>query len=179
MERKYNFETSFEEFYKEYFPFVMKYIYFKVKSLNIAEDMSQELFLRIYKKKKIPSGDGESIKREIQNLAKNMVRIYLREYEQENKKRLKSIQEWEYIELDIDNITIEGEVLKTITEEIEDFLFEDKDIFYQRFYDKCAKDILEKKNILMGFLSISMEVFSKLRDFLTNIFVRLILSFKR
>jgi len=171
MDKKDNFDSSFEEFYKEYFVNVLRYVYSSVNDLYLSEDITHDIFLRIYKNKNIPSGSNEKVKAYLFKAAKNMIIDYYRLEQKEQKKQEIVLVEWDFVDLDVSEIIIEGEVLSTISDVIESFPFRERNIFYQRFYGKKIKDISKEHNISRYHIKrIEDKILQRIRDTLQKNF---------
>ncbi|HOK93776.1 MAG TPA: sigma-70 family RNA polymerase sigma factor [Spirochaetota bacterium] len=171
MPKKENFEIQFEAFYKKYFLSVAKYTFSLCKDLYLAEDITHDVFLRIYKNKNIPSGKEEHVKSYMFKAAKNMFIDYHRAQEAERKKEECLILEWKFKEIDPCSIIIEGEVIATISDVLNSFSPNSREIFYQRFLGKHRREIAREKNISSYYIKkIEDAIIHKLRTILKKYF---------
>jgi len=141
------------------------------KKDTLAEDISHDVFLKIYQSKKIPSGSDKYIKAYMFKSAKNMAIDYYRAEKRENKKLQDAIPEWSFCEIDESSILIEGEILATTSDIINSFPLYNRKIFYQRFLGRHRNEISKEKNISSYYIKkIEDEIIKKLREILKKYF---------
>jgi len=145
------FDSFFEEIYSENYSFLVKYLYKLVRDLNLAEDFSHDIFLRIYKSRNTIL-TGSSLRNYLKRCARNKSIDHFRHKAREeakNKKIIPEIKEFdESFYLSVENFFIEGDVLYTVNDVLEKFSERKRKIFKSRIIEqKTRKQVSEEEKI--------------------------------
>lgn len=145
------FDLFFEEIYSEHYLFLVRYLYRLVQDLDLAEDFAHDIFLRIYKSRNT-AVTGISLKCYLRVSAKNIAVDHFRQSTREEAKNKKIIPELkdfdEAFYLNIENIVIEGEVLSTVNDVLEEFSERSRKIFVARIIEnKTRRQVSEDEQI--------------------------------
>lgn len=146
-----SFDLFFEDIYSKYYPFLVRYLYRLVHDIGLAEDFAHDIFLRIYKSRSI-SVAGISPKCYLRMSARNIAVDHFRQSAREeakNKKIIPELKEFdESFYLNIENIVIEGEVLSTVNDVLEEFSERSRKIFVARIIEnKTRRQVSEAEKI--------------------------------
>lgn len=166
---KQTFDKEFERLYEKYFCYVVKYLSGIVYDFDIAEDIAHDVFVRMYKNKKIPMLDDPGCKSYMIRSVKNMAIDYLRKQKRDELKVQKIIPEWDGIidqSFDVERIVIEECILSTVSDVLSDFPEKKRRIFRESIIEnRCHREVS-----LNGSLSrykvkkIEAEIFQRLRE---------------
>jgi RNA polymerase sigma-70 factor (ECF subfamily) len=145
------FDLFFEEIYSKYYPFLVRYLYRLVHDIGLAEDFAHDIFLRIYKSRRTVVA-GISPKCYLKISAKNIAVDHFRQTAREeakNKKIIPELKEFdESFYFDIENIVIEGEVLSTVNDVLEEYSERNRKIFVARIMEnKTRRQVSEAEKI--------------------------------
>lgn len=73
MEYSVNYTKEINEIFKEYWPEIYKFIYYKVQNKEEAEELTQETFIRVYPKIKEELIEKEKYRAYIYTIARNII----------------------------------------------------------------------------------------------------------
>lgn len=168
-EEKQIFDREFKRLYEKYFSFLVKYLSVIVHDFSIAEDIAHDVFLRMYKNRKIPPYDDSRCKSYMARSVKNMAIDYLRKQSKDELKVKKIIPEWngkiDHL-FDVENIVIEGCIISTVNDVLSDFPERNRKIFYESVIEnRCLSDISSKAKLSRYRIKkIETEISYKLRE---------------
>ena len=145
------FDEVFIEIYNNNYSYVYKYLIILVHDHDIAQDLSHDIFLRIYKSRNSELTGGNIrnyLKKSAQNIAIDHLRQMARE-EARSKKLIPEIKEYDdTFYLNLENSIIEGEVISTVNDVLEDFSEKSRKIFIARIFEnKTRKQVSEDEKI--------------------------------
>ena len=145
------FDELFEKFYRENYSFLVKYLFLLVHDFNAAEDLAHDIFLRIYKSRNSVIAGGQ-LRNYLKKSARNISIDYLRKQAREEAKNKKVIPELkdydESFYTSLENSIIEGEVMSTVKDVLENFTESSRKIFISRMIEhKTRKQISKEENI--------------------------------
>lgn len=163
------FDLVFGVIYSENYLFLVKYLYLLINDLNLAEDFSHDIFLRIYKSRNTAI-NGDNLRNYLKKAARNISIDYFRQAAREEAKNKKIIPELK--ELDesfyhsVENMVIECEVLSTVNDVLEEFTERSRKIFQARIIEhKTRKQVSEEEKISSyNVKKIEDEILIKLRE---------------
>ena len=139
--------TDYDALYRELFTPLFRYLLFRTKNYDIANDLTQTTFLKFLKQKDKPENKEYAI-RQIYTIAKNTLIDYWRV---ENKKRYESDVEMENIKdesLNQEERAIINEDIKFVKEMLADMDEQEQEIITMRLtLDMDYKNIAEKLGI--------------------------------
>ena len=146
-------ENFFAHLYIKYKRYVFSYLKKKIGSEQIAEEITQDIFLYIYETKKIFSRcDPRSEKSYLMKIAKSRATDYIRRKKREEL-RYRNIY-LEEVELnrqffdDIENAYIDGEVLATLFDTLNDLKAEEREVLLDKYKNHLADiHVAEKAKI--------------------------------
>jgi RNA polymerase sigma-70 factor (ECF subfamily) len=145
------FDLFFEKIYLENYPFLVRYLYRLVHDLGLAEDFAHDIFLRIYKSRNTAI-TGISLKCYLRISAKNIAVDHFRQSAREeakNKKLFPELKDFdESFYFNVENIVIEGEVLSTVNDVLEEFSERSRKIFLARIVEnKTRRQVSQDEQI--------------------------------
>ena len=145
------FDVFFEEIYSENYLFLVKYLYKLVHDLNLAEDFSHDIFLRIYKSRKTVI-TGENLRNYLKKSARNISIDHFRKTARDEEKTKRIIPELKEFDetfyLSVENFVIEGEVLSTVNDVLDKFPERKREIFKARILEqKTRRQVSEEEKI--------------------------------
>ena len=152
MSNKYeSFDEIFIEIYDKNYAYLVKYLLLFVNDFGIAEDLAHDIFLRLYRSKNIKINNPQ-FRNYIKKAARNIVIDYLKRssrYEAKSRKMipvLKKFDETTYSSLE--SSVIEGEVISTVRDVLDEFPERNRKIFISRMLDqKTRKQVSEEEKI--------------------------------
>jgi len=145
------FDLVFIDIYNQNYNYLVKYLYLLVYDLNVAEDLAHDIFLRIYKSKN-NNISGLQLRNYLKKSARNIAVDHLRHLSREEMKYQKIIPELkdlnEAFYLNLENSVIEGEVISTVRDVLEDFSERSRKIFISRIIEnKTRREVSEEEKI--------------------------------
>lgn len=164
-----SFDELFEKIYREHYSFLVKYLNLIVRDFNIAQDLTHDIFLRIFKTEN-PVVSGDNIRNYLKKAAKNMAIDHLRKKAREEAKAKRLIpDQGEYGEAfykSLENSVIEGEVIFTVQDVLDNFSESSRNIFIARIVEnKTRKQVSEEGGIsTYNIKRIEKEILYKLRE---------------
>ena len=146
-------ENFFARLYIKYKGYIFTYLKKQIGSEQIAEEITQDIFLYIYETKKTFSHcDPRSEKSYLMKIAKSRATDYIRRKKREEL-RYRNIY-LEEVELnrqffdDIENAYIDGEVIDTLFDTLNDLQSEEKEVLIDKFKNHLADiHVIEKAKI--------------------------------
>jgi len=163
------FDELFIEIYNEHYRLLVKYLSGLVYDLNTAEDLSHDIFLRIYKSRNTEI-TGVQLRNYLKKAARNIAIDYMKKIAREEAKSQKLIPELmeldENFYLSLESYVIEGEVLSTVRDVLDDFSERNRKIFISRIIEhKTRKQISSEEKISSYTIKkIEDEILFKLRE---------------
>lgn len=169
------YDAVFEEIYHKNYLYLVKYLTMLVRDIDIAEDLTHDIFIRIYNSKNIEI-TGSKFRNYIKKAAKNIAIDHLRKIAREearNKKifpELKELDDLFYSSLE--NCVIEGEVISTVNDVLEGFAEKNRKIFISRIMEnKSRKQVSDEEKVTSYSVKvIEDEIIHKLREKLKQYF---------
>jgi RNA polymerase sigma-70 factor (ECF subfamily) len=152
LEDQYNyFDSSFIDVYDKNHAFLVRYLFFLVNDLNTAEDLAHDIFLRLYKSKNVHITNLK-FRNYIKTAARNIVIDHLRRLEKEEAKKRRMIpileELNEIIYSSLENSIIEGEIVSTVRDVLDEFSEKNQKVFVSRIIDhKSRRQISEEEKI--------------------------------
>jgi len=101
---------QFEEIYRKYYPQVLSFIYSKVRNVYLAEDLTQETFLRVFEYKYLPDEEKGKFFNFLCTIARS--RIY------SHRKKIKEKQIFEWVDKPDESFNIEQAIIKREFKEV-------------------------------------------------------------
>jgi len=146
-----SYEVFFNEIYSGNYQFLVKYLYLLVNDLNLAEDFSHDIFLKIFKSRNTRVADI-NLRNYLKKSAKNMAIDHFRRTTREEAKRKKMLPDLKDLDesfyLNVENFVIEGEVLSTVNDVLEDFSKRSRKIFVSRIIEnKTRRQVSEEEQM--------------------------------
>ena len=141
----------FIDFYDQNYTSLVKYLFLLVNDLDMAEDLAHDIFLRVYRSRsaKITSPKFKSY---LKKAARNIAIDHLKKLAREEAKKDKIIPI--LMELDetfysgLENSVIDGEVISTVRDVLEEFSEKNRKIFVSRVLErKTRRQICEEEEI--------------------------------
>ncbi len=133
-----DFDAIFSNLYSKYYSFLFSYIFSIIHDPDITEDLVHDIFLRLYRLRNLET-DSLKIRNYLKKAARNIAIDYLRKITREEVRQKKIITELKEFNGDfyscIENYTIEGEVISTVNDVLEEFSEKKKNIFKGRFFE--------------------------------------------
>lgn len=170
MKKSYDsFDEMFEKNYRVHYAFLVKYLNLIVHDFNVAQDLAHDIFLRIFKTKN-PVVNGDNIRNYLKKAAKNIAIDHLRKKAKEESKAKRLIPEQgEYGEAfyqSLENSVIEGEVIFTVQEVLENFSENSRKIFVARMVENKTRKQVSKEGGISSYniKRIEKEILFKLRE---------------
>jgi len=169
------FDVIFEDIYNKNCTYLVKYLFLIVNDLDIAEDLAQEIFLRIYKLKNYEIF-GEKFRNYLKKSARNIAIDHLRRISREEARNKRIIPELknldEILYLNLESSVVEGEVLSTVHDVLENFSEKNRKIFISRIMEhKTRKQVSEEEKMSSHAVKkIENEILFRLREKLKQYF---------
>ena len=164
------FDEEFIALYKEYKDFIVKYLSTVVYDCNCAEDLAQDIFVRIYKNGNIPPEGSVFRRNYMLKSARNMVIDYLRKKKKDELKMDKALPELagncKRMNNDVYNTVMRNFVASRVNEVLAEFPEKKKRIFVDILIDKkklrdvSGSEELSKYKIR----KIELEIFNRLKQ---------------
>jgi len=166
---KQTFDEEFERLYDKYFCFLVKYLSGIVHDFGMAEDIAHDVFIKMYKNKKIPAITDPGCKSYMIRSVKNMAIDYLRKQKRDELKVKSLIPEWDQeidSSCDIENIVIHGCILSTVSDVLSGFPERKRKIFRESVIEnRCHREVFLNGGISRYKVKrIEAEVYSELKD---------------
>ena len=143
-----SFDAVFVEMYNQNYTYLVKYLCLLVFDISVAEDLAHDIFLRIYKSKNNEIA-GAKLRNYLRKAAKNIVIDYLRKTAREEAKNNKIIPELKELNdlfyMNLENSVIEGEVLSTVHDVLENFSERNRKIFISRIMEQKTRNAVSKE----------------------------------
>ena len=152
MEKNYDqFDALFIDVYDKNYVFLVKYLFFLVNDFGIAEDLAHDIFLRVYSSKNI-NIDSSRFRSYIKKAAKNIAIDYIKKsvrFEARHKKIITVLKKFdETIYSDLESCKIEGEVISTVHDVLDEFPEKNRKIFISRIVEeKPRKQVSEEEKL--------------------------------
>ena len=142
------FDEIFIDFYDKNCRYLVKYLFFLVNDITIAEDLSQDIFLRLYKSKNVNIANPK-FKSYLKKAARNIAVDHLKKLTRDEAKQekiipvLKVVDETVYSNLE--DIIIDGEVISTVRDVLEEFSEKNRKIFISRVFEQKTRRQISKE----------------------------------
>lgn len=172
---KQTFDREFEKLYNTYYGFLVKYLSGIVHDFDLAEDIAHDVFVRMYKNKKLPMLDESRCKSYMIRSVKNMAIDYLRKQKRDEMNIRKNIPIWdgEINQLfDVERIVVEGCVLSTVSDVLSSFperksrIFRENIIENKSHAEVSLNEGLSRYKIKKIETEIYQELKNKLKEYL-------------
>jgi RNA polymerase sigma factor (sigma-70 family) len=163
------FDEIFAEIYNNHHSYLLGYMYLIIHDPDLAEDLVHDIFLRLYKSRNMEIA-GIKIRNYLKKAARNIAIDHLRKQAREeakNKKVIIELREFdEEFYFSLDNSTIQGEVLSTVQDVLDEFSEKKRKIFIGRIIEnKTFKQISKEERISpYAVKRIENEILFRLRE---------------
>ncbi len=171
-EKEYN--VNFEQCYKNYALALTKLIYKKIKNWDTANDLTQEIFLKLFSEKIPLDINVLSTLPFLYKIATNITIDFLRKHKKRDQKTIKYIDEINLINAFKNNPEesyLKGEVISSLYDIVKSFPEKEQDIFYlKHFNQKKLIEISREKNLCYyevrkNFKKINNKIKENLEDY--------------
>lgn len=136
MERGRGYDEGFNLCYREHADLLRRFIFRYVRDADVADDLVQEVFLKLFERGVTLDPRRETTKSFLATVARNTTVDYLRKQCKEQKRRISVELDEVAINArfykDVENAYIEGEVVSTIHEILDEFPEEIREIFVKK-----------------------------------------------
>ena len=152
LEKEYDpFDVIFIDMYDKNYMYLVKYLFLLVNDFSIAEDLAHDIFLRVYRSKNIDI-NGLKFRNYIKKAARNIVIDHLKRSarnEAKNRKMIPVLKELdEAIYFSLEDCIIEGDVISTVQDVLDEFSEKNRKIFVSRILEqKSLKKVSEEEKI--------------------------------
>lgn len=172
---KQTFDREFEKLYEKYYCFLVKYLSGIVHDFDMAEDIAHDVFIRMYKNKKIPMLEEPRCKNYMIRSVKNMAIDYLRKQKRDELNIRKNIPVWDgeiNQSFDVERIVIEGCILSTVSDVLSGFPERKSRIFREIIIEsRCHREVslnggLSRYKVKKIEAEICRELKNKLKEYL-------------
>lgn len=139
MENNSLFNANFILCYKKYYEQVMRYIMKYIRNYHDTEELTQDVFSKVYEKgENLDPGSGR-VKKFIFTVARNrlidFIKKNMREMEKLKEAHLEETVMDEKFFRDIEDIYIEGELISTLQETLYSFTEREREIYLESVYN--------------------------------------------
>lgn len=154
-----------EKIYEDYRQKVFSYILSKVQNSDLAEDLCQNVFLKIYEKADTFDETKASVSTWIYTIARNTLTDYYR-----TRRVTSEIPETLQSEQSTEDEVINGEMMERLADALSQMDERMRDVIILRFYDgKTLREIADNMGISYAYVKvIQNKAFAFLRSFLEN-----------
>ncbi|MCQ2319645.1 MAG: sigma-70 family RNA polymerase sigma factor [Bacteroidales bacterium] len=154
-----------EKIYEDYRQKVFSYILSKVQNSDLAEDLCQNVFLKIYEKADTFDETKASVSTWIYTIARNTLTDYYR-----TRRVTSEIPETIQSEQSTEDEVINGEMMERLADALSQMDERMRDVIILRFYDgKTLREIADNMGISYAYVKvIQNKAFAFLRNFLEN-----------
>lgn len=152
-----------EKIYRDFYGKVYGYILSKIQNVQNAEDLTSDVFLKVYEKIDTFDESKASLSTWIYTITRNKLTDYYR-----TRKVFDEIPESEESGFSLEDEVCNTQTLETLAQALETLDERERDIVILRYYSgKTLKDISEQMNISYAYVKVLQNnAFSKLRKFL-------------
>lgn len=152
-----------QELYEQYRPKVFSYFYYKLNNFHEAEDLTEDVFLKIFKKLDSFDDSKSSISTWIFNVSKNTLIDYYRT----KKDGLELLDNYDYV--DENNNDVDPLMLNDLANALDKLPDIQKNIIVLRYYENYSlKEIAEKLSISYGVCKLRHnEALNNLKKYIT------------
>ena len=152
-----------QELYEQYRPKVFSYFYYKLNNFHEAEDLTEDVFLKIFKKIDSFDDSKSSISTWIFNVSKNTLIDYYRT----KKDGLELLDNYDYV--DENNNDVDPLMLNDLANALDKLPDIQKNIIVLRYYENYSlKEIAEKLSISYGVCKLRHnEALNNLKKYIT------------
>lgn len=154
-----------EKIYEDFRQKVFSYILSKVQNSDLAEDLCQNVFLKIYEKADTFDETKASVSTWIYTIARNTLTDYYR-----TRRVTSEIPETLQSEQSTEDEVINGEMMERLADALSQMDERMRDVIILRFYDgKTLREIADNMGISYAYVKvIQNKAFAFLRSFLEN-----------
>ncbi len=154
-----------EEIYREYHGKVFGYICTKINNSHDAEDLTSEVFLKVYEKLDTFDETKASLSTWIYTITRNALTDYFR-----TRKMFAEIPETIEDEASMEDEACNAEMLETLTNALETLDERERDIIILRYYSgKTLKEISSNMGISYAYVKVLQnKAFEKIKDIFEN-----------
>ena len=154
-----------DKIYRDYQGKVYGYILSKVNSPQDAEDITADVFLKVYEKLDTFDETKASLSTWIYTITRNTLTDYFR-----TRKVLEEMPETVEDEVSVEDEVCNAEMLETLADALETLEERERDIIILRFYcGKTLKDISAQMGISYAYVKVLQNnAFAKIKNFFEN-----------
>ena len=158
-------DTQKEAIYRDYHGKVSGYIRSKINSPQDAEDITADVFLKVYEKLDNFDESKASLSTWIYTVTRNTLTDYFR-----TRKVWEDIPETTEDEVSVEDEALNAEMLETLADALETLEERERDIIILRFYSgKTLKDISVQMGISYAYVKVLQNNgFAKIKSFFEN-----------
>lgn len=151
-----------EQIYRDYYSKVFRYIRSKLNSVHDAEDLTAEIFLKIYEKLDSFDESKASLTTWIYTVARNKLTDWFRMH-----RTFEEIPETQPDEHSVEDEVCNSQMLETLAKALENLEERERDIIILRFYSgRTLKEIAENMNISYAYVKVLQnKAFEKLKKY--------------
>ncbi len=147
-----SFEESVESCYRSYSAIIMKFLRNYVPNYHIAEEIKQEVFLRLFERGISLDPDSLSTRNYLFSVAKHLAFDYLRRIKTEKRKYdeiyVEEVKLNNRFYKNLENAHIEGEIKATLYDTINSLSHQKREVFIKKFLlMRKNKEIIRELNI--------------------------------
>lgn len=152
-----------EKIYRDFYGKVYGYILSKIQNVQNAEDLTSDVFLKVYEKLDTFDESKASLSTWIYTITRNTLTDFYR-----TRKVFDEIPENEESEFSLEDEVCNAQTLEMLAEALETLDERERDIVILRYYSgKTLRDISEQMNISYAYVKVLQNnAFSKLRKIL-------------
>ena len=158
-------DTQKEALYREYHGKVFGYIRSKISSAEDAEDLTSEVFLKVYEKLDTFDESKSSLSTWIYTITRNTLTDYFR-----TRKVFAEIPETIEDDISVEEEVCNAEMLETLADALETLEERERDIIILRFYcGKTLREISSQMSISYAYVKVLQNnAFAKIKNFFEN-----------
>ena len=158
-------DTQKEALYREYHGKVFGYIRSKISNAEDAEDLTSDVFLKVYEKLDTFNESKSSLSTWIYTITRNTLTDYFR-----TRKVFAEIPETIEDETSVENEICNAEMLETLADALETLEERERDIIILRFYSgKTLREISSQMSISYAYVKVLQNnAFAKIRKIFEN-----------
>ncbi len=133
------FHKDFTACYTRHYYRIVKYLLGYIRSWETAEDIVQEMFVRLYEKKRRLDPESPTIKNYLFSIARNAVLDHMKHEsmaaEKYSEVHFEEVSINDQFYSDVENFVIDGEVVSTLHDTMNSFPSAEQKILMERLYD--------------------------------------------
>ena len=170
------FEKGIKECYCQYSRIIVKFLSHYVGNDHIAEEIMQEVFLRLYERKINLDPESPTISNYLISMAKNLAVDILRKAHAEEKKYneilIEEVNINENFYMNLEDSVVDGDIIATLYDTINSLPQKKREIIINKFFLMKKNVEIAKEMSISAFLinKITREVKEKIKRNLSNYF---------